>query len=361
MPFASVHEEEPLEPKVSIEEIILQPKVEPPEIFTEAPLIDPVDEKVDIPLVTPKRKQKSQIDSDNSTTKKKEKSKTQTKKKYKAEEEKPTISPTRRSTRHQKEEIKEEIVYPDEEKNLSELAEISLEEQSEDDYEPADDAYDPPNEEPSSNSESELDLDEEFGIKKGKKTKRKTAKDSLETDNTLEAKPKRKYKKLTPEEREAKKNKSSSKQMKLCAEWDQFLADFGFVFKCKICDFVGKDFRDLKGHFRVAHDKPRGYAMCCDRIFYKKEVLVEHIHIHINPEHFKCKNCGMTFKASKSLEYHSIHTCKSINSEDVKKLFQCDECLKWFNSKFLLQRHKLSHMPLEERQWKCTVADCGKL
>uniref|UniRef100_T1GBR1 C2H2-type domain-containing protein n=1 Tax=Megaselia scalaris TaxID=36166 RepID=T1GBR1_MEGSC len=478
---------------------------------------------------------------------------TQTKKKYKAEEEKPTISPTRRSTRHQKEEIKEEIVYPDEEKNLSELAEISLEEQSEDDYEPADDAYDPPNEEPSSNSESELDLDEEFGIKKGKKTKRKTAKDSLETDNTLEAKPKRKYKKLTPEEREAKKNKSSSKQMKLCAEWDQFLADFGFVFKCKICDFVGKDFRDLKGHFRVAHDKPRGYAMCCDRIFYKKEVLVEHIHIHINPEHFKCKNCGMTFKASKSLEfvgpkdldshikrmhemisstlceqcgkvvqnskmsahrlehqgkkpemiechlcgaklrcdlnrhieamhsnsdekhvchvcgkessnfyalrkhilynhqmerkfecticdkkfkqrynlkehmavhtgeslyncphcewrfkssanmhthikrrhraeweenrkyrnyskkhfkckncgmtfkasksleYHSIHTCKSINSEDVKKLFQCDECLKWFNSKFLLQRHKLSHMPLEERQWKCTVADCGKL
>lgn len=269
-------------------------------------------------------------------------------------EENPSISPTRRSTRQHKYEIKEELEIEIIDKNIAELTHEKLENQSDDDYEAVDDdVYDP--NEPSSDIESD-EVDEELEIKKGK-SKRRSNTESIDGEN----KPKRKYTKLTPEEKEAKKNKTSSKQMKICAEWDQFLADFGFEFKCKICEYIGNDFRDLKGHFRVVHDKPRGYAMCCDRIFYKKEILVEHIQFHINPEHFKCNNCGMTFKASKSLEYHSIHTCKSINTEDVKKLFQCDECLKWFNSKFLLQRHKLSHMPLEERQWKCTVADCGKL
>lgn len=321
-----------LEPKVSIEQIILQPKVEPPENEIESTLVDPVDEQVGIQGLSKKRlKKKIQL----------EKS-----------DENPSISPTRRSARNHKYEVKEEVEIEILNTNSIELTNVKIRNQSDDDYEPIDDVYEP-------NEPSDIESDEceeDLEIKKAKSKRR------LNTESVDEqSKPKRKYKKLTPEEKEAKKNKTSSKQMKICAEWDQFLADFGFIFKCKICDFIGSDFRELKGHFRVAHDKPRGYAMCCDRIFYKKEILVEHIQFHINPEHFKCNNCGMTFKASKSLEYHSIHTCKSINTEDVKKLFQCDECLKWFNSKFLLQRHKLSHMPLEERQWKCTVADCGKL
>lgn len=300
LPFIEL--EEPLEPKVSIEEIILQPKIEPTENEIEVTLVDPVDEKVDTLFVAPKRKTKITTEFEVLVNKKKEKGKPQPKRKSKNEkpEVKVSISPTRRSARHHKEEIKIEQVEESENQDIIDSAEANQDEQSEDEYEPADDGYDP-----SSNSETE-EIEEEFERKKVK-TERK----SNDFEDGESSKPKRKYKKLTPEEKEAKKNKTSSKQMKICAEWDQFLADFGFVFKCKICDYIGKDFRDLKGHFRVVHDKPRGYAMCCDRIFYKKEVLVEHIQFHINPEHFKCNNCGMTFKASKSLEYHSIHTCKS--------------------------------------------------
>ncbi|KAL5289519.1 hypothetical protein ACFFRR_009557 [Megaselia abdita] len=348
LPF--VDAQEPIEPKVSIEEIILQPKIEPPEHDSESFLVDPVDENRDIPSTINKRKAKSLLEIETSQSKKKDRPKAQQHKKLRLE--KTDISPTRRSARHQKEGVKQEIEIELEDKNFTYPTGASIKEQSDEESDEIDDVYEP--NEPSPKVDTDESGEEEN--KKGK-TKRRSVPISIDG----ETKPKRKYKKLTPEEKEAKKNKSSSKQMKICAEWDQFLADFGFVFKCKICEYIGKDFRDLKGHFRVIHDKPRGYAMCCDRIFYKKEILVEHIQFHINPEHFKCNNCGMTFKASKSLEYHSIHTCKSINTEDVKKLFQCDECLKWFNSKFLLQRHKLSHMPLEERQWKCTAADCGKL
>lgn len=64
---------------------------------------------------------------------------------------------------------------------------------------------------------------------------------------------------------------------------------------CVVCDGGGGDtgkpieyrcFKDLQLHFEKEHQE-RGYIVCCDKRFYRKDRLMSHITNHINPDAFK--------------------------------------------------------------------------
>lgn len=65
---------------------------------------------------------------------------------------------------------------------------------------------------------------------------------------------------------------------------------------CVVCDGGGGNtggkpieyrcFKDLQLHFEKEHQE-RGYIVCCDKRFYRKDRLMSHITNHINPDAFK--------------------------------------------------------------------------
>lgn len=60
---------------------------------------------------------------------------------------------------------------------------------------------------------------------------------------------------------------------------------------CDLCANSNKHyyrkFKDLIEHYRFEHGSQRGYAVCCEKKFYRKDRLVNHITNHVNPEAFK--------------------------------------------------------------------------
>ena len=124
---------------------------------------------------------------------------------------------------------------------------------------------------------------------------------------------------------------------------------------CDLCEVELEDFADMQKHFTNVH-KQVGYLVCCSRKFYHRNRLVDHIHTHLNPEHFKCDQCGKVLSDRGKLKSHmlSVH-----RPSDVQLSHACDVCGKSFTKANVLRRHKLTHLPEEEKKFPCS--DCGKL
>lgn len=92
---------------------------------------------------------------------------------------------------------------------------------------------------------------------------------------------------------------------------------------CDICEKRPQfdTFKKLQFHYESKHDC-RGYVNCCEKKFYRKDRLMNHIINHINPEAFKCPKCGQKSK-----------------------------------SKILLRIHMKQHLPIEDRPYQC---NCGQ-
>ncbi|XP_052842946.1 transcription factor grauzone [Drosophila gunungcola] len=122
---------------------------------------------------------------------------------------------------------------------------------------------------------------------------------------------------------------------------------------CHICNLPMEGFSQMLVHVRREH-KQRGYAMCCNRKFWKRGVLVDHLRRHQEPELFKCSICARVMGHRRSLELHMrMHEIKTRG-----RLYQCDHCPKSFYSSVVCERHKLTHIPREQWQVKCT--NCEK-
>ncbi|KAI8116278.1 Transcription factor grauzone [Lucilia cuprina] len=134
---------------------------------------------------------------------------------------------------------------------------------------------------------------------------------------------------------------------------DEFLADNNFVLSCSICSATLGTFYKLKNHFRKEHDI-LGYAMCCNKKFYKRGVLVDHINVHKDPNYFKCLQCDKALSTRRSYEKH-METHQLYESQ--QNLFTCDKCDKSFLKKAVFDRHVLTHVPEEERNFQCSMCD----
>ncbi|KAM7347412.1 uncharacterized protein ACRADG_006973 [Cochliomyia hominivorax] len=165
-----------------------------------------------------------------------------------------------------------------------------------------------------------------------RKTKRQTKSKSVN-------KPKRKYAQTRP-------RISGSKN-------DKFIAENKFDLSCSICNVSSDNFNNLKIHFLKEHNMV-GYAMCCNKKFYKRCFLVDHINVHRDPNYFKCDRCDKAFTARASYEKHMETHQLYENRETV---FTCDICKKSFLKKPVYERHVLIHVPEEERKFQCELCD----
>lgn len=84
------------------------------------------------------------------------------------------------------------------------------------------------------------------------------------------------------------------------------------VYKKFICDICGKRFR-LKGylfnHLQNAHLRTKHVCEFCNKGYYKRYELQEHIIVHHTDERpFVCEHegCGKTFKRQKNLNIHNV-------------------------------------------------------
>lgn len=123
---------------------------------------------------------------------------------------------------------------------------------------------------------------------------------------------------------------------------------------CDICKEPEEmaTFEHLQDHYKSTHNC-RGYVACCSKKFYRKDRLMNHIINHINPEAFKCPDCGQTSKSKILLKIH-MKQHLPIN----ERPYQCTTCSQRFVLKSQLTNHEASHLTDEQKKYVCD--ECGK-
>ena len=132
---------------------------------------------------------------------------------------------------------------------------------------------------------------------------------------------------------------------------DKFLMQH-FKITCILCHIHVETFQTLRKHFEIEH-KQLGYVVCCKKKFYRRSILVDHIHRHLDPNYFKCDLCDKALSDRRCLELH-----RRRHLEKPEKSYCCDICGKGFSTNSVLNKHKLIHLPEEEKHFSCS--ECGK-
>ncbi|EDW02554.1 transcription factor grauzone [Drosophila grimshawi] len=150
----------------------------------------------------------------------------------------------------------------------------------------------------------------------------------------------------------SKVKSSGVRNIKKSQEFNDYIREH-YKVHCSICNVPLGDFSEMLVHTRKEHNQ-RGFALCCNRKFWKRGILVDHLQRHQNPEFFKCHICQRVMGHRRSLEMHMrMHEVKQRG-----RLYQCEQCSKSFYSSIVCERHKLTHIPKE--QWQVPCTNCSK-
>ncbi|XP_065363155.1 zinc finger protein 729-like [Calliphora vicina] len=159
-----------------------------------------------------------------------------------------------------------------------------------------------------------------------------------------------KIKKVKLNEDDEKEKSNSKFNLEKARESDAFIREWKPVLECDLCEETTSSFDKLRSHFREKH-KTRFYIKCCERKFYRRYVLVNHIQLHLDPETHKCEICGKVSANKNNLKLH-----KKLMHEEIEQL-ECEVCHKLFNLKTSLDRHSLTHVT-GDKDFVCQ--ECGK-
>ncbi|KAM7342266.1 transcription factor grauzone-like [Cochliomyia hominivorax] len=148
------------------------------------------------------------------------------------------------------------------------------------------------------------------------------------------------------------KKKRKNPDEKTRKEHDKLIAEYFKIF-CSLCQISLDNFISLRKHFREEHNK-RGFVICCKKKIFTRPILVDHINFHLDPNYFKCKECGKTYSDRCTLESHM----KTHEDGQQERHHACDICGKTFVGPTQLETHKQTHQPDYEKKFSC--AECGK-
>lgn len=128
-----------------------------------------------------------------------------------------------------------------------------------------------------------------------------------------------------------------------------------YSLECEQCDKKTKftELKELFEHYSEKHEE-KGFVTCCQTKLIRYPVIVMHMARHLQPEAFKCDECGYVVTRPRFLESH-----KQTHLPETEKPFACNECPKRFSWKGALKVHLISHQPVNERpRYICHI--CGK-
>ncbi|XP_048000063.1 zinc finger protein 888-like [Leguminivora glycinivorella] len=122
-------------------------------------------------------------------------------------------------------------------------------------------------------------------------------------------------------------------------------------YKCHTCNFVSLSKGTIDAHINKVHLGIRPYTCSiCDKGFFKKGNLTEHINIHNKVKTETCEICGDSFVSKKTLFEH-------IRLHRNEKPYRCEMCSECFVTSGRRSDHiKRKHMEKKER---CLI--CNKM
>lgn len=78
---------------------------------------------------------------------------------------------------------------------------------------------------------------------------------------------------------------NSSERDRQRKEQDSLIRDY-FSMACEVCSYQFGTFLEARRHYRTVHQKA-GYLACCNKRFFYRGGLIDHISVHLNPDTFK--------------------------------------------------------------------------
>ncbi|CAC5386989.1 KRAB [Mytilus coruscus] len=126
-----------------------------------------------------------------------------------------------------------------------------------------------------------------------------------------------------------------------------------------VCEVCGKGFAlksKLKSHM-INHQEEMPYVCeVCGKKFKRRSTLRSHSFVH--SEGKKCQFCEKVFRSIGGCDYHIVRVHSHlVNVDNYKRnLVKCEECNKFFPSKYTHDQHQIKH--LKEKSWMCDL--CGK-
>lgn len=244
-----------------------------------------------------------------------------------------------------------------EEQNYNELSAVADQfdddAYAQDDYDD-DDNYQKPSDE-SSNSDSDSEDSNASDWVENSERKDKFAVITKKERNTPKKYKKREKRLVEPKRMSREEIEARQAQQN---EYDNIIIKFFEKIRCPKCELLVHTFGEMRAHFRLDHNDDHGFVECCGRRFTTRKFLAEHILVHYNPEHFKCKTCDKVCRDSAQLESHEQTHLPNPPSK-YKKTFQCEKCSKTFSSKASFEHHMVAkHVPREEFKFECP--ECKK-
>nr|XP_040241292.2 transcription factor grauzone-like [Anopheles coluzzii] len=165
---------------------------------------------------------------------------------------------------------------------------------------------------------------------------------SEDDDDTLQVKEKEPAETAeTADQPSSKKAKTSvsDKPKKTRAnrkENDKIIDEF-YTMECEICSAPANNFGTLINHYRAEHDI-KGYVRCCDKQYFNRSYLVDHIASHKGLT--RCEICDRTYK---TMRYLNQHMSESHSQRDAKP-FKCTQCHMAYSKEHLLRAHMQMHV-----------------
>ncbi|XP_016991527.1 transcription factor grauzone [Drosophila rhopaloa] len=118
---------------------------------------------------------------------------------------------------------------------------------------------------------------------------------------------------------------------------------------CDVCHEGQETYLLLCKHMMQEHHR-KGYVICCNKKFYKRSFLTDHIDRHADPEKFKCTHCDKHFADKQCLRNHELLK----HHPEEEKTFMCEQCPKRYTKQYLLDQHRVIH---KERNVVCDLCE----
>ncbi|XP_031623272.1 transcription factor grauzone-like [Contarinia nasturtii] len=134
-------------------------------------------------------------------------------------------------------------------------------------------------------------------------------------------------------------------------EMESKIADY-FQMNCDLCMHHFESWNDTRTHYLDKHNILKPFLRCCNRKFFLRSRIIEHITWHADPSAFNCTKCPKKFHEKRTLTAHALR-----HLEDEKRSFECHQCHKRFSRQHILNRHLSDVHPIGDQKFICNICE----
>ncbi|XP_030765544.1 zinc finger protein 431-like [Sitophilus oryzae] len=129
----------------------------------------------------------------------------------------------------------------------------------------------------------------------------------------------------------------------LSAHVDEHVANEEGDFQCEVCNRIFTNLRLFRIHRRM-HLPPAKAWSCstCAKRFSSKNLLDEHVNMHLGVRPYVCNVCGKDFASKYTFKAHER------THENRPRPYRCEQCGKSFLSQQNLTQHEKTHLGIKE-------------